>query len=319
MTILITGASGFVGKALDSACGARGHEVVHIIRKKVTRSNVSTFQIDLSERGRSEQWQDAMLGIDVVVHLAGVAHTDYTESKEAESFYHRHNVIASENVITEAYRAGVQRFVYLSSVKAVAERSAISDDGMPIALSDNQVAHPEDIYGKSKYLAECRLTELAQELGMQLVIVRAPLVYGVGQKGNMAKLYRTVKKSIPLPFADVQNLRSMISVNNLCSAILSIVESNSRNSGAYFVSDVEISVTDLIRAIGVSVNKPARLFKLPLGGLERGFRLLGKQVMAEKLLGSLIVDSSNFRQRFGWMPMEDFVSVLEEIAEDLES
>ena len=229
------------------------------------------------------------------------------------------NVAGTENLARQAVRAGVRRLVYVSSIKVNGESTPLTTRSVaskippspPFAkwggvgefFTENEEANPQDPYGISKWEAEQALHRVAAETGLEVVIVRPPLVYGAGVKGNFAQMLKVLSKGIPLPLASVQNLRSLIYVGNLVDALILCATHPAAAGQTYLVSDGEdISTSDLLRQLGAALGHPARLFSCPQALLKLAGRLTGRADQVERLLGSLRVDSSKIRRELGWIP-----------------
>lgn len=223
--------------------------------------------------------------------------------------YRRVNVDGTVKLARDAAARGVKRFVFLSSVKVHGER--ISDR----PFSEGDIAHPEDAYGISKWEAERALAQIGKDTGMEVVVLRAPLVYGPGVKANFLRLMRLVARGVPLPFASVTNLRSVLYVGNLVDAIIRSLEAPAAAGKTYLVSDGEdVSTPDLIRALAGALQVPARLFPCPVAVLRAAAAVLGRGEEMARLVGSLQVDSSRIRSELGWRPRYSLADGLRETA-----
>jgi nucleoside-diphosphate-sugar epimerase len=208
--------------------------------------------------------------------------------------FRRVNALGTLNLARQAVQAGVKRFVFLSSVKVNGERGVYSEAAPPA---------PVDAYGVSKAEAELGLRQLATDTGMEVVIVRSPLVYGPGVKANFQTLMHAVARGVPLPLGAIHNHRSMVALDNLVDFILTCIEHPAAANETFLVSDGEdLSTTDLIRRLARAMGRPARLIPVPASVLLGGAMLLGKHEMAQRLLASLQVDISKARQLLGWVP-----------------
>ena len=212
--------------------------------------------------------------------------------------YRKVNVQGTLNLARQAVAAGARRFVFLSSIKVNGETTARET---PFQAGD--VPLPEDAYGISKLEAEQGLMQLAAETGMEVVIIRPPLVYGPGVKGNFASMIKLVDKGIPLPFGAVDNKRSLIGIDNLVDLIIRCIDHHSAANQVFLAGDgADLSTTELLRGVGRAMGKPARLIPVPAGMLQLGATLLGKKAMAQRLLGSLQVDISKTCELLDWKP-----------------
>lgn len=243
-------------------------------------------------------WEAALNGVDVVVHCAARVHVRNEDSDPLAGF-REVNVAGTLALARQAAAAGVRRFVFVSSIKVNGESTS---PGHPFRVEDSPA--PEDAYGISKWEAEQGLTVLSAETGMEVVIIRPPLVYGPGVKGNFATLLQWVNKGAPLPFGAVtENRRSLVALDNLIDLMVTCTDHPAAAGQVFLVSDGEdVSTAELLRRVGVAIGKPVRLLPVPLWMLKSGVALLGRREQAQRLLGSLQVDISRTRERLGWTP-----------------
>ena len=287
--IMITGVGGFIGRALAAALVAAGHTVSGTSRRAATAvAGVSVHQI--ADIGGDVDWAHLVDGIDAVVHLAAQVHAAADDATHV-----RVNVDGTGRLAAAAAAAGVTRFVFLSTVKVHGEATA---PGMSFTEADDP--RPEDAYGRSKWEAE-RL--LAGVSGIETAILRPPLVYGPGVGANFATLMRLCASGLPLPFAAIDNRRSLVHVGNLVDAIVLVLTHADAVGGTFLLSDGEpVSTPALIRAIATARGRPARLFAVPPGWLRVGAALVGRGTDGARLTGNLVVDDSLIRSRLGWRP-----------------
>lgn len=286
MKILVTGATGFVGTALVPDLRARGHEVVAAGRAQT------------GPLGPDTDWSALLSGCEAVVHLAGRAHVMRETAADPEAEYARVNTDATLALGRQAARAGVRRFIFLSSVKAMGE-------GADAALRPDDPCLPEDGYGRSKLRAEQGLRRFARDF--DLIVLRPPLIYGPGVKGNFRALIRAVDRGLPLPLAGIDNRRSLLGLTNLIDCIALCLGSGAR-AGTYLPHDGQAPSTPaLVRAIAAARGRKARLFTLPGGLLTALAYLGGRPGAAERVLESLVVDGNPP----GWSPP---VTLAEELA-----
>jgi nucleoside-diphosphate-sugar epimerase len=280
-SIAVTGATGFIGSALVAELAERQFNV-----HQVPRSSVE------------------VAGAQCVIHCAARAHIMRDEALEPLTEYRRVNVQGTINLARQAAVAGVKRFVFLSSGKVNGE----STDGLPRpfgARNDgvDDEPRPEDAYGLSKWEAEQGLWEIASQTGMEVVVVRPPLVYGPGVKGNFAGLLDLVRSGVPLPLAAVNNRRSFIGLDNLVDLLIRCVDYPKAAGQTLLVSDGhDFSTPELMRMIANAMGRPSRLFPVPVPLLRLAGRALGRQSEVDRLVGSLQVDSSATRELLGWTP-----------------
>lgn len=300
MRVLVTGANGFVGRRLVASLLEKQIDVIASIRSHCSPTylpeQVSTFiSGDLDAH---TNWGDALKDVDVVVHLAARVHMMKEETSNFEKEYEKVNVDGTKRLAECAVKAGVKRFVYLSSIKVNGEQTK---PGFPFSELDNCV--PVDAYAKSKWKAEQILRKLSDSTSMETVIIRPPLIYGAGVKANFINLINLVKKQWPLPFALIHNARSFVYVQNLVdSIIVCMIHPNARNQ-VYLVSDGEdLSTPALIREIAVALGSRAFLLPIPPFFMKSVAKVLGKKAQIERLTQSLQVDSSKITLQTGWKP-----------------
>jgi nucleoside-diphosphate-sugar epimerase len=297
LKVLVTGATGFVGGQLIEALVSRGeHAVRAVVRGARGGLPQSVDCMRVSDLAGDESFGELLRDVDVVVHLAARVHVmdDHAEDPVAE--YRRINVEATERLAKEAAQAGIRRFIFLSSIK-------VNGEGGQGSYSETDEPAPTDPYGVSKWEAEQRLAEVAAETGMEVLIIRPPLVYGPGVGANFAALIKVVRKRVPLPFGAVKNRRSFVSVFNLIDLICLCLYHPAAANDTFLVSDgMDLSTADLLRRIGAALGRPARLFNIPPRVLMAGAVLLGRRGQADRLLGSLEIDISKTRKLLGWRP-----------------
>ncbi len=298
MTVLLTGASGFVGKAVLAAAKRRGVEVRPVFRSQASAMGQSGAVL-VPGLDSEVDWAQALQGVDVVIHAAAKAHVMHEEALDVLTEYRRVNVQGTSNLARQAAAAGVRRFVFISSIKVNGECTL---PGRPFTAEDAPA--PEDAYGISKAEAERELRRIAQETGMEVTIIRPPLIYGPGVKGNFFSLINWVRRGVPLPLGGVtHNRRSLVGLDNLVDLIWVCVEHLKSANQTFLISDGEdLSTTELLSKIGKALNRPARLLWMPAGFIAFMASLLGKKLISQRLLGSLQVDISKTCDLLGWQP-----------------
>jgi nucleoside-diphosphate-sugar epimerase len=293
--ILLTGASGFVGRALFARLRNNGGTVRAAVRAYAADARISDQAIAVGDIGPDTDWSKALSGCDAVVHLAARVHVMQPGASAAD--YFRVNVEGSEQLARSAAAAGVRRFVFLSSVKVNGEAT----EGRPFSESDPPA--PVDDYAVSKMRAEACLRRIAAETGMEVVALRPPLVYGPGVRANFLSLLRVVEAGLPLPLASVANLRSLIYVGNLVSAIETCIHHPAAAGNTYFVTDDDdVSTPELIRRIAAALGRSPRLFPLPVSLLEGAAALFGRRAQVQRLTASLQMDVSRIKSELRWTP-----------------
>ncbi|AWF81747.1 NAD-dependent dehydratase [Microbulbifer sp. A4B17] len=290
--ILLTGASGFVGMALLPKLRKEGYQVLPVYRRKIEGG----FQIaDLSS---NTDWARALVDIDTVIHTAARVHVMEEASANPLAEFRRVNVEGTIKLAQQAASAGVRRFIYLSSIKVNGESTS---NRAP--FNADEQCDPTDPYGLSKKEAEDALLELAEFTGMEVVIIRPPLVYGPGVKANFQSMIRWLTKGIPLPLGAIHNRRSLVAVGNLIDLICVCISHPDAANQVFLVSDdMDVSVTDLLRGLSHALGCDTRLLPVPQFVLTTALKLIGKGAIAERLCGSLQVDITKTKELLDWAP-----------------
>lgn len=298
MRVLVTGASGFLGSALVAVLKQQGHDVVATTRRSVSAPVKGVDYRVVGDLGGAPDWQSPLQNIDVVVHTAARVHIMDESSDDPLEAFRQVNVLAALDLARQAAEAGVSRFVFISSIKVSGEQTR---PDIPFRADD--VSRPTDPYGISKLEAEDGLLALAPETGMEVVVIRPPLVYGPGVKGNFASMITLVQKGIPLPLGAIRNKRSLVGIGNLVDLIVRCLDQPAAANQVFLAGDGEdLSTTELLRGVAKAMGKPVRLIPVPASVLKFGATLLGKEAIAQRLLGSLQVDISKARELLGWTP-----------------
>ena len=306
--ILVTGATGFVGAALCTRLSKLGYSVRRAIRGPARQLPDDEV---VGNMRLTPNWGDALNNIDFVVHLAARTHVLRDTARDPLAEYHQINVAATTTLGHACVKAKVKRIVFLSSIKVNGE----STSGRP-PFSESDTPVPEDAYGVTKWEAEKTLRKIAADSEMRLVILRAPLVYGPGVKGNFQRLMKITARGLPLPFGSIRNVRSLIYIENLVDAIIASIEAPITNDKTYLVSDGEgTSTPALIRKIASALGVRPRLFPYPPVLLAFGASLLNKADVWRRIGGSLEIDSSRIRSELGWSPKYSLDQGLEKTAQ----
>ena len=309
--VLVTGAQGFVGLPLSSALVDLGYQVRGTVRDAF-QANDSQETLAVGDINGDTVWTEALVDVSVVIHLAARVHVMNETVVDALSAYRKVNVEGTLNLAKQAVQAGVKRFIFISSIKVNGEGTVL---GHP--YNEEQTLTPLDAYGLSKYEAELALQQIAKDTGLQVVIIRPTLIYGPGVKANFKIMMRCIDLRIPLPLGSVHNQRSLFALDNLIDLMRLCITHPSAANQTFLASDgVDLSTPELLTAMAVALGKPARLIKLPENLLLMGAKLLGKQAMAQRLCGSLQVDSSKARKLLGWQPPVSVQEALLKVAVD---
>ncbi|EEA00980.1 NAD-dependent epimerase/dehydratase [Burkholderia sp. H160] len=298
LQVLITGANGFVGQTVSRALLRRGDRVTGVVRRPQTAAEgAREWLLDTEDFAGIDQRWPVALNCDAVIHLAARVHVMHETLTDPLAAYRATNVEGSLRVAAAARRAGARRFVFVSSIKAMGEASA----GRPIAETDEPA--PSDAYGISKLEAERALFEYGRAAGLEVVVVRPPLVYGPGVRANFLQLMNAVAKGIPLPLGAVTARRSLVFVDNLADALVHCATDPRAAGETFHVTDGrDLSVPELARLLATQLNVPARLVPVPVGALRLAGRLTGRSAQIDRLVGELCVDSSHIRECLNWYP-----------------
>ncbi|MEZ9368113.1 UDP-glucose 4-epimerase family protein [Shewanella sp. 10N.286.51.B2] len=311
MKLLLTGASGFIGRNLLGRLA--GYDLHLISRTKLEYfndfRNVSLFQYEIDAE---TDYTSALTDRDVIIHCAARAHIMNDELLDPLAEYLKVNTEGTINLARQAFKAGVKRFVYISSVKVNGESTELNKP-----FKSNDIRSPEDFYGKSKSEAEEKLLELARETGLEVVIIRPTLVYGPGVKANFASLLNLVSKGLPLPFGCIKNnKRSLVSVKNLVDLIVTCIEHPKAANQVFLVSDDhDVSTASMVKHMSHALGKSSRLLPIPLWCYRLVGKLTGKSDVVNRLIGSLQVDISHTKDTLDWVPPQTLEQGFKETAE----
>lgn len=298
--ILVTGTTGFVGTSLCRELSRRGVPFRPVSR---TARQGSTIIDDI---GPDTDWKAALAGVDTVIHLAARVHVMQDTASDPLAAFRRTNVAGTLALARQFASEGGKRFIFVSSIKVNGEGTL---PGTAYTASD--VPAPQDSYGQSKAEAESELFKLSGASGLEVVVIRPPLVYGRGVKANFASMIKWVRRGVPLPLASVCNVRSLVYVENLVDLIMLVIDHPKAANRILMVSDGrDVSTPELLTEIGISANAPARLFPLPPWLLYWGATLLGRRSIADRLLGNLQVDISDTQTLLEWSPPVTFYEAI---------
>ena len=311
--VTVTGAAGFIGLTLAQSLTNAGHRVRAVIRRRNKRrprlAGVEYFECrDISDL---DEWSAALDGADAVVHLVSRVHVMKTAADDAAE-YHRVNVEGSTAVARACVERSVKRLVYLSTIKVNGETT-----GARPFTADDPPAQTREPYARTKRETEAALFDLGRETGLEVVVIRPPLVYGPRVKGNFRSMMRAVEKEWPLPLASVANVRSMVSVFNLCDLIETCVTHPAAAGEVFLVSDGEdVSTPQLIRLLAGAMQREARLVACPVTLLRFVGVVLGQGGKIARLCGDLRVDTRKTRRLLDWTPPMTLAEGIERTVRD---
>lgn len=295
-TVLVTGAGGFIGHHLCAALTSTGYPLHLAVRQKAQpQSPGQSKYFFVEDMGPRTSWRDALQGVDSVVHLAARVHVTRETAADPLAEFRRVNVHGTEKLAADAAGCGVRRLVLMSSIGVNGNKTPGS------FFSESDAPHPHDHYSWSKYEAEQALGRIAEESGMEIVVLRAPLVYGPGVGAKFLSLLRWVDRGWPLPLGAIRNPRSLIYVGNLVEAVIAALEKSQAAGKTYVVSDDDgLSIRDLVVRLAGMMGKRARLLNVPLPLLKLAARPVGKAEIIEQLDNPLVADASLIRRELGW-------------------
>lgn len=296
MRVLITGARGFVGKELTQRLISEGHEIYAAVRSGQP-ATPSVHDVLVSNETTATEWQSTLRNIDVVFHLAARVHVMKDNSADPLAAYLQDNVQFTIELAKHAAAAGVKRFVFISSIKVNGESTNTK------AFTEIDKPDPQDPYGISKLHAEVSLLAVGSDTGMEVVILRPPLVYGPGVKANFRSLLQAADRMVPLPLSCISNTRSLIYVGNLVDALILCATHVAAKNQLFLVCDeTSISTPQLIKNIAFALGRPCMLFPFPLSTLRWGAKLIRKGAFLDRLTQSLMIDNTKIRKLLNWKP-----------------
>ncbi|KAF0865452.1 SDR family oxidoreductase [Pseudomonas sp. LD120] len=297
--ILLTGASGFVGGAIcEYLSKVSNYQLIVAIRKPLQRGVGTAIAAHVNDIDGDTDWARALSECDVVIHSAARVHVMYESSIDPLASFRKVNVEGTLNLARQAAQMGVRRFIFISSIKVNGEETLL---GASYKADDEP--SPLDPYGISKMEAEKGLVAIASQTGMEVVIIRPPLVYGPGVKANFLNMMQWLHRGIPLPLGAIHNRRSLVALGNLVDFIMVCIEHPNAANQTFLVSDGDdLSTTELLKKMGRALGRPARLVPVPSQLFEFGAALLGRETLSQRLCGSLQVDITKNRDLLGWIP-----------------
>lgn len=296
MKVLITGATGFIGRALSEALRDSGFNLRAAVRQKDNKLPIDCEVVEIGDIDSNTDWQKALAKVDTVIHLAQRAHISNDKVNDSLTDFRKVNLFGTQRLARMAAKAGVKRFIFISSAK-------VNGEGTNLPYTEKDAPQPQDAYSISKREAEDLLSSVSAETGLQMVILRVPLVYGPGVKANFKNLIKIAGLGLPLPFKGIHNSRSFIYLGNLVDAIIICATHPLAAGETFMLSDgQDVSTPDLIKMIAFAMNKQAILFSLHPGILMALCNIVGKGKEAKKLTSTFLVDSSKIRNLLGWKP-----------------
>ncbi|QQZ29921.1 SDR family oxidoreductase [Thiothrix subterranea] len=295
--ILLTGSTGFIGSSLTQHLHQKGYPIIAAIRQISDAFSPGIQQVSVSDLLPSTNWTSAINKVDTIIHLAARAHILKDQATAPLAAFRETNTYATLNLAQQAANAGVRRFIFISSIGVNGNQTYAK----PFTADD--LPTPAEPYAISKHEAEIGLRQIATETGMEVVIIRPPLVYGANAPGNFGQLIKTVTRGIPLPLGNIRNQRSLVALPNLIDLITTCIDHPAAANQIFLVSDGEdLSTTELLQRLSHALGKPARLLPIPQSWLETALTLVGKRAIAQRLCGNLQVDISKTRDLLGWTP-----------------
>jgi nucleoside-diphosphate-sugar epimerase len=293
--VLVTGANGFLGRAISAALLEQGFDVLCATRSPYQLDGAKTIIISALEE--QTDWAEYLAGVDCVIHTAARVHIARDTAQDSYDEFQKVNVIGTLNLAQQAAQCGVGRFIFISSIGVNGKQNTI-----PFLETDKP--NPQGSYAISKQEAEQELLSLAKNTGLQVVIIRPPLVYGDKAPGNFGSLVRWVSRGVPLPLGAVNNKRSFVALDNLVSFIVHCISHPKAANEIFLISDGEdVSTKELIKRTAKAFGKRSMLVPAPVSLMEFAAKLIGKEELATRLFGPLQVDSTKARELLGWKPV----------------
>lgn len=304
--ILITGGSGFIGRSLIKLAVDNGFCVRATVRKLPLNKLTGVKYVVVKDINSSTDWSAALHGINIVVHCAGRAHMSKKINREEISLINEANLNGVANLAKQALENDVNRFIFLSSIGVLGDYASIDNP-----MTENSAYAPSNPYSHSKMMAELRLLDICNGSKMSLTVIRPPMVYGPGAPGNFKSLKRLVMLRLPLPFASIDNIRSFVSINNLCHFIMTCINSVNSAHEIYVISDDhDVSTPSFVNKLAIAANVNLRLFPFCVDLLHLLLWFFGMQKSFLSLSGDLVIDCTKAKNTLNWHPIENVDSGL---------
>ena len=297
-SMLVTGANGFIGRALCEEEIRQGYSVHALVRSSEKYVVDGCKMTNVANLTRTTDYTEMLVGVNIVIHLAARVHIMNDDASNPSAEFYEANTAITLNLARQAAFSGVKRFVFLSSIKVNGESTSSE-----LRFTPDDDFIPTDPYALSKYKAEQGLLAIAKETGLEVVIIRPPLVYGPGVKANFSSMMKWIYRGVPLPLGAVQNQRSFVALDNLVSFIIHCVEHPKAANEVFLISDNEdVSTTELLQKVAIAFEKRPLLIPIPVRIMRILANLVGKDGVAKRLFSSLQVDSSKARNLLDWKP-----------------
>jgi nucleoside-diphosphate-sugar epimerase len=312
MKILVTGATGFIGSALSTELLNQGFDLTVALRNKSDLFTGNTEQVIVGNLDNNIDWMPILENIDCIIHLAGKAHIKDSEKSSTLDEFHKINTESTLNLANQAAVAGVNRFVFISSI-------GVNGNTNTIPFTENDIPNPQEPYAASKYKAEQGLFKIANETDLDVVIIRPPLVYGSNAPGNLGRLIKwsNCRFPIPLPLGSIKNSRSLLALDNLVDFIIICSIHKKASNEIFLIADGDdISTTELLQNLKLAFEKKAWLIPIPVNWIAFILKLIGREADAVRLFSSLRIDSTKARELLGWKPKITMNKALLKIADE---
>lgn len=313
MKVLVTGATGFVGRALCRVLQKKGHAARAAVRHPQAAADFfspETEAVAVGSIDRNTDWKAALTGCEAVFHCAGLAHGRPGDRQNGSDRYREINAEGTKKLAETAAAMGTRRLVYISSIGVLGNQTHGDS-----RFSEKDQPRPEGPYAISKWKAEVHLREVESVSGLEVVVVRPPLVYGAGAKGNFPRLVKWVSSGWPLPLASVRNRRAWVAVGNLVDLLVRCGEDSRAKGKTFLVSDdEETSTPEFVRRIALAWGVPARLFPIPVDFLCLAGRWIGRSSEVARLVGSLRMDIGGAKSELNWQPKVSMAAELQDAA-----